>query len=102
MLVPGSGAFSRARRWSPERFAQVGKALLDRHGLAPVVLSGLDPDEQVLARAVANEIGPIARIAPPAPSPQALGALLRPFRLGIPNDRGVVHLATSGGRPVLP
>src|SRR5439155_1400492 len=57
LLVPGSGAFSRARRWSPGRFAQVGQALLDRHGLVPVVLSGLDPDEQVLAHGVAARIG---------------------------------------------
>src|SRR5207245_8305951 len=27
LLVPGSGAFSRARRWSPSRFAAVGEAL---------------------------------------------------------------------------
>jgi len=101
MLVPGSGAFSRARRWSPERFAEVGKALLDRHGLTPVVLGGLDPDEQVLAQQVAAQIGPIARIAPPAPSPQALGALLRPCRLVVANDGGVVHVATAVATPVV-
>jgi ADP-heptose:LPS heptosyltransferase len=101
MLVPGSGAFSRARRWSPERFAEVGRTLVDRHGLAPVVLSGLDPDEQVLAKKVAAHIGPIARIASPAPSPQALGALLRRCRLIVANDGGVVHVATAVGTPVV-
>ena len=101
MLVPGSGAFSRARRWSPERFAQVGQTLLDRHGLTPLVLSGLDPDEQVLAQQVAADIGPTARIAPPAPSPQALGALLRRCRLVVANDGGVVHVATAVGTPVV-
>jgi heptosyltransferase-2 len=101
MLVPGSGAFSRARRWAPERFVQVGRTLLDRHGLTPVVLSGLDPDEQVLAQQVATQIGPIARIAPPAPSPQALGALLRRCRLVVANDGGVVHVATAVGTPVV-
>jgi ADP-heptose:LPS heptosyltransferase len=101
MLVPGSGAFSRARRWSPERFAQVGRTLLDRHGLAPLVLSGLEPDEHLLANKVAAQIGPIARIAPPAPSPQALGALLRRCRLVVANDGGVVHVATAVGAPVV-
>jgi heptosyltransferase-2 len=101
LLVPGSGAFSRARRWSPERFARVGATLLDRHGLAPVVLSGLDTDEQVLAEKVAAQIGPIARIAPPAPSPQALGALLRRCRLVVANDGGVMHVATAVGTPVV-
>lgn len=101
LVVPGSGAFSRARRWSPERFAQVGAALLDRYGLAPLVLSGVDPDEQALARVVAAQIGPIARIAPPAPSPQALGALVRRCRLVVANDGGVVHVATAVATPVV-
>ena len=101
MLAPGSGAFSRARRWSPARFVQVGQSLLDRQGLTPLVLSGLDPDEQVLAHDVAAGIGPSARIAPPAPSPQALGALLQRCRLVVANDGGVVHVATAVGTPVV-
>src|SRR5438876_900496 len=55
LLVPGSGAFSRARRWAPERFVEVGHALLAQYGLTPLVLSGLDPDEQALARHVAAQ-----------------------------------------------
>jgi heptosyltransferase-2 len=101
LLVPGSGAFSRARRWSPERFASVGQALLNRHGLTPLVLGGLDTDEQVLARQVADGIGPTARVAPPAPSPQALGALIRRCRLVVANDSGPVHVATAVGTPVV-
>jgi ADP-heptose:LPS heptosyltransferase len=101
LLVPGSGAFSRARRWSPERFAQVGRTLLETRGLTPVVLSGLDPDEQALARHVAAAIGPAARVAPPAPDPQALGALIRRCRLVVANDSGPVHVATAVGTPVV-
>ena len=37
LLVPGSGAFSRARRWAPERFVEVGRTLAARHGLRPLV-----------------------------------------------------------------
>jgi ADP-heptose:LPS heptosyltransferase len=101
LLVPGSGAFSRARRWSPERFAAVGRLLSERHGLAPLVLSGLDPDEQVLAQQVARQIGPSARLAPPAPSPQALGALIRRCQLVVGNDGGSLHVATAVGTPVV-
>jgi heptosyltransferase-2 len=101
LLVPGSGAFSRARRWSPARFAAVGEALLEMHGLVPLVLSGLDPDEQQLAATVAAQIGPRAKLAPPAPGPQALAALLRRCRLVIANDGGVVHVATTVGTPVV-
>jgi ADP-heptose:LPS heptosyltransferase len=99
MIVPGSGAYSVARRWSPERFAEVGRQLATRHGLTPMILSGLAPDEQALAQRVASEIG--AEVVPPAPGPQALGALVRRCRLVVANDGGVVHVATAVGTPVV-
>src|SRR5207244_9468915 len=101
LLVPGSGAFSRARRWSPDRVAASGQVVLDRHGLTPLVLSGLEPDEAPLAERVAAQIGPAAKLVPPAPSPQALGALVRRCRLVVANDGGVVHVATAVGTPVV-
>jgi heptosyltransferase-2 len=101
LMVPGSGAYSTARRWSPERFAQVGRALSDRHGLTPLVLSGLGADEVALAREVATAIGPAAQVAPAAPSPQSLGALVRRCSLVVANDGGVVHVATAVGAPVV-
>jgi ADP-heptose:LPS heptosyltransferase len=66
-----------------------------------VVLSGLEADEPALAQRVADQIGPTARVAPPAPSPQALGALVRRARVVISNDGGVVHVATAVGTPVV-
>lgn len=101
LIVPGSGAFSKARRWAPERFASVGRALLDRYGLVPLVLAGVDADEVVAAHTVAEQIGPTARIAPSAPSPQALGALVRHCGLVVGNDSGVIHVATAVGTPVV-
>jgi heptosyltransferase-2 len=101
LLVPGSGAFSRARRWAPERFVEVGSRLLEQQGLMPLVLSGLDSDEQQLAQRVAAAIGPVARVAPPAPGPQSLAALVRRCRLVVANDGGVVHVATAVRTPVV-
>jgi heptosyltransferase-2 len=101
LLVPGSGTFSRARRWSPDRFSEVGRALLEKHGLRPIVLGGVAEDERALARGVASRIGSAAQIAPEAPSPQALGALVRRCRLVVANDSGVVHVATAVGTPVV-
>ena len=101
LLVPGSGAYSVARRWSPERFAEVGRALLHRYHLTPLVLGGLSPDEGVLAAEVAAQIGPAASVAPAAPSPQALGALVRRCELVVANDGGVIHVATAVGTPVV-
>ena len=101
VLGPGSGAFSVARRWAPSRFVEVGRALQARHGLRPLVLAGVLADEQTLAHEVAAGIGAEARIAPPAPSPQALAALLGRARLLVANDSGPVHLATAVGTPVV-
>lgn len=101
LIVPGSGAYSTARRWSPERFASVARTLAERHGLRPVVLSGTAPDEVELAQRVATDIGPTAEVVQAAPGPQALGALLRRCRLVVANDGGVVHVATAVGTPVV-
>jgi heptosyltransferase-2 len=99
LLVPGSGAYSRARRWAPDRFAAVGRGLAARHGLVPVVLSGTAPDEATLAQQVAAMTG--ADVVEAAPSPQALGALIRRCQLIVANDGGVVHVATAVGTPVV-
>jgi ADP-heptose:LPS heptosyltransferase len=101
LLVPGSAAFSRARRWSAERFAEVGRTLYDQYGLTPLVLSGLDAGEQASAARVVELIGPTARLAPLAPSPQALGALIGRCRVLVGNDGGAVHVATAVGTPVV-
>lgn len=103
LLVPGSGAFSLARRWAPQRFVAVGRALSEQPGrhLTPLVLGGVAADEQALARDVAQALGPAARMVPPAPTPQALGALLRRCQVVVANDSGPVHVATAVGTPVV-
>ena len=101
LLVPGSGSFSRARRWAPERFVEVGRALFSKHGLRPLVLAGLDQDEQALAHEVTAALGSEASIVPPAPSPQALGAFISRCELVVANDSGPVHVAAAVGTPVV-
>ena len=41
LIVPGSGTFSTARRWAPERFVEVCQMLQGEQGLTPLVLGGL-------------------------------------------------------------
>lgn len=98
LLGPGSGAYSTARRWAPERFVGVAQSLRMR-GLQPLVLGGLGDDEQRLAKQIATALD--APTVPPAPSPQALGALIRRCRLLVANDSGPVHIATAVGTPVV-
>lgn len=101
LLQPGSGAFSVARRWAPERFVQVGRACRDELRLAPLVLAGLSPDEHTLARDIAGAIGQGAVVISAAPRPQALAALIRRCRVLVANDSGPVHLASAVGTPVV-
>jgi ADP-heptose:LPS heptosyltransferase len=99
LLGPGSGRMSTARRWAPRRFVEVASVLRERHGLRPLVLGGLDDDERQLAHEVAHALA--TGVVEPAPSPQALGALIRRSRLLIANDSGPVHIATAVGTPVV-
>jgi ADP-heptose:LPS heptosyltransferase len=99
LIGPGSGAYSTARRWPAERFVEVARALEARHGLRPLVLAGTAEDEQQLASHIAQALG--APLVPPAPSPQALGALIKRSKLLVANDSGPVHIATAVGTPVV-
>lgn len=101
MLGPGSGAFSRARRWSPDHFSRVGAVLQAQRGLKPLVLGGVMAEEETLASAIADSIGGQAGVVRAAPSPGALGALLRRCRVVIANDSGPVHIAAAVGTPVV-
>ncbi len=101
LIVPGSGAFSRARRWAPERFVELGRRLERDDDLRPLILSGLGADEQRLALQIAEQVGPAAAIVPSAPGPQALAAFVRGCRLVVGNDGGVLHIATTVGTPVV-
>jgi heptosyltransferase-2 len=99
-IHPGSGAFSLARRWPPERFATVVRALVTRHDLRPMLIQGPGPDESLLARAVAVAAGG-AEIVGPAPTIGALVALLEHVRLFVGNESGVMHLAVTAGAPIV-
>jgi heptosyltransferase-2 len=99
-IHPGSGAFSLARRWPPERFAAVVRTLVARHGLRPVVIHGPGPDEDMLARAVAVGAGGADGVGP-APTIGALVAFLERVRLYVGNESGVMHLAVAAGAPIV-
>lgn len=101
LLGPGSGPFSTARRWPVDRFASVARKLARRDGLRPVVLGGLDPDEQALATDLASRFENPIPVLPPSPGPGALAGLIERARLLVANDSGPVHLAAAVGTPVV-
>jgi ADP-heptose:LPS heptosyltransferase len=94
-VVLHPGAASRGRRWPPERFAAVARALTaEGHR---VVLTGA-PGERALVRRVAAEAG-LPEDAMPTTSLRELAAVVASARLVISNDTGTSHLATAYGTP---
>jgi heptosyltransferase-2 len=96
---PGSGAYSVARRWFPERFAAVADELSCRYGLGVVLLG--NEDERALADTVIGHMRrPAANLAGRT-SLEELGGVLRRCALLVGNDAGVAHLASAVGTPVV-
>jgi len=89
------GAKSGTRRWPPERFAAVARALrADGHKIV-VTASG---DERALGVRVAEAAG-LGADAVPTTTIDELAALVAHARLVISGDTGISHLATAYGTP---
>lgn len=96
-VIVHPGAAFPARRWPPERFAEVARAL-SRDGHRVVVTGG--PDEQALAQKVAAGAGlPHDAVYAGRTDLMTLAALVADAVLVICGDTGVGHLATAYGTP---
>jgi heptosyltransferase-2 len=100
-LHPGSGAYSLARRWPAERFAELGQALHDETAAAIVLVGAAD--ERVLCDEVLDLMGrtPWARNEAGLTAPKELAALLCDCALFVGNDSFPMHLAAAVGTPVV-
>jgi lipopolysaccharide heptosyltransferase II len=100
-LHPGSGGYSTARRWAPERFAKLADALWHDFGGQIVLVGG--PEEAALHQQI------IAMMQSPAPVRSLAGkgsihvtaAVLELVDLFIGNDAGPMHLAAAVGTPIV-
>ncbi|HEX5011853.1 MAG TPA: glycosyltransferase family 9 protein [Planctomycetota bacterium] len=97
VLHPGSGDHFPGRRWPPERFAALGRALSAMHG-ARLVVTGVDAERElvrhVLRGAPADALDLCGRL-----DAAGLLALLAHADLLVANDTGPVHLADAVGTP---
>jgi len=97
VLHPGTSGFGAFKRWPPERFAALARAL-QADGSRVLITHG--PGEDALAEAVARETNGIA--TPLATS--GLGVLaevIRSARAFVAADTGPLHLASLVGTPLL-
>jgi ADP-heptose:LPS heptosyltransferase len=100
-MHPGSGGYSTARRWAPERFAQLADTLYyDTKG--QLILMG-GPEEAELHQQIVE----LMQSEMPARSFAGKGnirvaaAMLEQADLFIGNDSGLMHLATAVGTPTV-
>jgi heptosyltransferase-2 len=97
-ICPGA-AYGPAKRWPPERFVELARALRDRHGAA-VVLMGSRAEQGFIGQ-MASAIGAGALDLSGATDLERLAAVLAMCRLVVSNDSGPMHLAAALGTPVL-
>jgi ADP-heptose:LPS heptosyltransferase len=100
-IHPGSGGYSTARRWAPERFAQLADALYRDMGGQLLLVGG--PEEAELHSQIIGMLtsGVPARSLAGKGSLQVTAAALELADLFIGNDAGPMHLATAVGTPTV-
>ncbi len=100
-MHPGSGSYSTARRWAPERFAQLADTLFAEVGGQLLLLGG--PEEAELhqqIRSMMQSSMPVRSLAGRG-NIKVTAAILEQVDLFIGNDSALVHLAVAGGTPTV-
>ncbi len=100
-MHPGSGGYSTARRWAPERFAQLASTLFHDVGGQLILLGG--PEEAGLHRHILGMMHadmPARSFAGKA-SIKVTAAVLEEADLFVGNDSALVHIAVAVGAPTV-
>lgn len=95
-VVLHPGAASGSRRWPPERWGAVARALVDAGH--DVTLTGGPAERALCARVAADADRPVRVLAGALDVP-ALAAVVAGARLVVCGDTGVAHVATAVGAP---
>lgn len=98
VINPGA-AYGSAKRWVPERFAEVADCLVSRYGLS-VVLSG-GPGEIEIGADIAKAMRSPHQNVIGKTSVRQMMALLAASSLMITNDSGPMHVAAAFGVPMV-
>ena len=100
-MHPGSGGFSTARRWAPERFAQLADTLYSDVGGQLVLMGG--PEEAELHQQIMGIMQsdmPVRSLAG-CGSIKVAAAVLGLVDLFAGNDSALMHLAVAAGTPTV-
>lgn len=100
-MHPGSGSYSTARRWAPERFAPLADTLFSDVGGQLLLLGG--PEEAELHQQIIGTMHselPVHSLAGRG-SIKVTAALLEHVDLFVGNNSALVHLAVAVGTPTV-
>jgi ADP-heptose:LPS heptosyltransferase len=100
-LHPGSGAYSLARRWPVEHFAEVARALQAEFGARVVVIGGAEDAAVTEPLVHLLNAPPWLCVQPATASLRETAGLLASASLFIGNDSLPMHLAAAAGAPVI-
>jgi len=100
-IHPGSGGYSTARRWAPERFAQLADALFHDVGGQIVLMGG--PEEIILHQQIMTMLQSDVEVCSLAGkgSIKVAAAVLELVDLFIGNDAGLMHVAVAVNTPTV-
>jgi ADP-heptose:LPS heptosyltransferase len=96
-IVLHAGAKEAARRWSPERFAALGDALVEQSG-ARIVLTGSEGEVDITGEIVAKMRHPVIDLAGRT-NLGTFAAVLDHADLVVTNDTGASHVAIATQTP---
>ncbi len=100
-MHPGSGGYSTARRWAPERFAQLADTLFSEVGGQILLMGG--PEEAELHQSIISMLRsdvPVRSLAGKG-SIKVAAAILEQVDLFIGNDAGLMHIAAAVKAPTV-
>ena len=97
-LNPGS-VYGSAKRWLPERFAQVADRLAAEHAACVLIFGGKGEEE--LGTAIAGMMTAPTIVYSGRTTVRQLMALIKRCRLFITNDTGPMHVAAAFGVPLV-
>jgi heptosyltransferase-2 len=97
-INPGA-AFGSAKRWYPERFAEVARQLAKLRNAKVILFGG--PGETDIAAEIAQQLGGECLNLAGNTSVRGLMALVRKCGLFVTNDSGPMHIAAAFGVPLV-
>ncbi|RNC68896.1 MAG: glycosyltransferase family 9 protein [Desulfuromonadales bacterium] len=95
-----AGASTVSRMWFADRFAELGRKLVQSYPSAKIIITG-SPQELSLCNRIADEIGAGAVVSAGKVPLKYLSALVKRCNVLVTGDTGIMHVAIAVGTPIV-